>query len=195
MALSNWDTCAFDANGKPSGGVITVKRSNDQTAQVEIYKNWLYVRATDMWTKGYSYVEPTIAEIQYGDVQIAGFRIYATRGPQNSVLTFVEAGWKHLAKSGEGHYDCMCGIGCYAFKGDECVGVQQDTFDKLGAFLIKLKTESIVDDDYIQKILAVSPMRFNQGDGFFAEKLGEGIPGTKIGEANDPLLFHLIKET
>lgn len=193
MALSNWDTCALDAEGKPCSGVITVKRSNDQIAQVEIYKNWLYVRATDMWSKGYSYVEPTIAEINQGDINIAGFRIYATRGPQNSVLTFIESGWKHLAKDGEGHYDCMCGIGCYAFVGEKCIGIQQDTFDKLGAFLIKLKTEYVIDDDYIQKVLATKPIRFNQGDGYFADKVGKGCPGTEIGEAEDPLLIRLTK--
>lgn len=157
MSLSDWDSCALDADGKPSRGVITVKRSDDHYSMVEIYKNWLYVRATDMWSKHYGYVEPTIAEIRDGEVRIADFRIHAARGPQNSVLAFIETGWKYLAKSGECHYDCMCGIGCYAFEGDKCIGVKQETFDALGTFLVKLKVENVVDDDYLQKVVHSRP--------------------------------------
>lgn len=108
MALSNWDTLAFDTNGEPSTGVL-----NGGKGQVEIYKNWLYVRHQGMWVEGSgSYNKPTIAEITHGKINLAGFQIHATRHPdQSTIFCFVQYGSEY--KDNKAEY--MAGIGCYGF--------------------------------------------------------------------------------
>lgn len=193
MALSNWDTCAFDSEGKPTNGVITKKHEDGSHSGVEIYKNWLYVRDTAMWVDGRSYVEPTIAEVHEGRSTIAGFRIYAKRGPQQSVLAFVETGWRHSDRP-EAKYDCMCGIGCYGFEGEQWVGVQRPTFAALLAWLGELMNDYIVEEDYMKLIENSDPLRFNQGDGYFADNTGhpELSQVTRIGEANQPIILSML---
>ena len=104
MALSNWDTLAFDAEGKSCGGSFV----NDKNS-VDIYKNWLYVRAPKMWVAGDSYTKPTIAEIHSGEVTLAGFEISAEREPQNGVFVFVKYGPYDKRRMGGG-------IGCYGYE-------------------------------------------------------------------------------
>ena len=145
MALSNWDTCAFNTKGESSDGILTRKFEDGSKSSVRIYKNWLYVNDSKMWCDGRSYVEDTIAEIHQGHVILSGLKIYANRGPQSSVLVYAEHGWKH-----EGTLECMCGIGCYGFGDSEWVGVQEETLQELFKFLKELEEKHYVGEkEYI----------------------------------------------
>lgn len=193
MALSNWDTCAFDTEGKPCNGTIQRKYDDGKSASVEIYKNWVYVRDEAMWAEHGSYVKPTIAEVNDGRCTISKFRIYAKRGPQNAILVFVETGWKH-SKDPKNEYSCMCGIGCYGFGNKEWVGVLPTTLEALKQWLQELKEDYIVDQEYLDLIQKSDALRFNQGDGYFADRTGKDDLGqvTKIGEARTPIFMQLI---
>lgn len=194
MALSNWDTCAFNEKGEPTNGAVTKQLKDGTTSGVEIYKNWLYVKDTGMWKDGRSFSEPVIAEINEGRAIISGFRIYAKRGPQRSVLAFVEAGWKHSTDP-ELKYKCMAGIGCYGFDGEKWVGVQKATFDALVGWLDELVDDYVVDKDYLKLIRESDPLRMNQGDSFFADRFGEPelSVATKIGEPKNPIILQVLK--
>ena len=56
MALSNWDTFAVDEKGEPTDGRFTSALG----VEVEIYKNWLYVRDEQAWRDGGRFVSPTV---------------------------------------------------------------------------------------------------------------------------------------
>jgi len=88
MALSNWDTLAFNESGEPCSGHM---EGFKEGASVEIYKNWLYVRDTKMWCEGRGYTEPTIAEISQGDIHLSDFEIRAVRGPQQAIFCYVKS--------------------------------------------------------------------------------------------------------
>jgi len=116
MALSNWDTLAFDEDAKPTNG--TIEGFVDGTA-CEIYKNWLYVRDEKSWKEGRSYCEPTIAEVRSGDLCLAGFEIEAVRGPQEAIFVKVTS-TRYKEQQKDQPYQppdvrCMAGIGCYGY--------------------------------------------------------------------------------
>lgn len=108
MALSNWDTLAFDNDGNPSNGTITNKDGNT----VSIYKNWLYVRSNQLANVSKEFVDDTFAHINAGDIRVAGFQIYAHRAKnQQAVFCYVTSGY------GEEEIQ-MCGIGAYGYLSD-----------------------------------------------------------------------------
>ena len=107
MALSNWDTCAYGPDGKPSDGILSVDDKNS----VEIYKNFVYLRLG---------VNPVIG-INNGSVTVSGISIEAARYPkQNSVFLYVT-----IHKEDETHR--MAGIGCYGFRNNV-----EEALEKLG---------------------------------------------------------------
>ena len=118
MALSNWDILAFDTEGKPCNGVLAVPSG----AEAHIYKNWLYIRHPKMWRKDCGFTSNTIAEVQHGEVSIAGLEIHARRyDPQGAIFCFIS----HTEYTGKGkkkyethrdHY--LAGIGAYGFMSD-----------------------------------------------------------------------------
>jgi len=117
MALSNWDTLAFDENAKPTNGVI---EGFVEGTGCEIYKNWLYVRDEGSWTEGRSYMCPTIAEIRSGDLCLAGFDIEAVRGPQEAIFAKVTA-TRYKEQEKDKPYQrpdvrLLAGIGCSGYQ-------------------------------------------------------------------------------
>lgn len=109
MALSNWDVMAFDTEGKPGNGVLTIPSG----ASVEIYKNWLYVRHPDMWVEGNSFVSPTIAQVDSGHLILGGFRITAERCDQQAAI-FCYVEHTQYGEDGKKSF-IMAGIGCYGY--------------------------------------------------------------------------------
>ena len=107
MALSNWDTLAFDVDGQPCNGVLV----GFDGASAEIYKNWLYVRDPKMWTRGRGFVSPTIAQIESGEVTVSEFQIHAERhSGQDAMFVLVEC---HRYEPREVRW--MAGIGCSGY--------------------------------------------------------------------------------
>lgn len=107
MALSNWDTMAFDENGKPCSGIVT----NADGSMVEIYRNYLYVHSPKMWRLSGGYRKSVIAEMMDGDIELSGFHIIAKRSDtQNAVFVFC----KH-SYTAENGYKYFGGIGCSGY--------------------------------------------------------------------------------
>jgi hypothetical protein len=123
MALSNWDTLAFNSKGKSSRGYATNKSGNS----IEIYKSQVHIHSSSMWKYSTGFVEPIIAQILQGDLNLAGFEIISVRGPQNGIFVFTYYDDKYFA-----------GIGCYGFdRYGKWVGVQPKTLEKFFVFLDK----------------------------------------------------------
>lgn len=121
MALSNWDTLAFDHEGKICYKNITNKQGNI----LEIYKNWVFIKAPKMWYEGCEYNEPIIAEFWEGEIHLANFEIFATRGRQESIFVFA------IYKDDNDKTQLYSGIGSYVYDDDEgWVGVSQTTFEE-----------------------------------------------------------------
>lgn len=175
MALSNWDTAAWDQDGNPIEGKLTVGQIS-----IEIYKNWIYVRDPERWAKGlYGYSNNVVMEIQFGDITYRGFRIRAVRGPQNSIMAVVEHGYKF-----QGNYQAMFAIGGYAYYRNKCVGVQQKTIEKFRTVKY-FQDEGIIFPEF--KVLR----RYNQGDAFLSKELfGAKIKDvcTEVGKQNPTLM-------
>jgi hypothetical protein len=131
VALSNWDTLAFNHEGESCCGVFENHLGN----KVELYKNWLYIHSPAMWVEGGAYFsEPVIAQITHGYVYLAGFHVCATRGPQEAVFAVV-------LSHDEGDYTkprFSGGIGCYGFKTSE--DMAREIFTRLG--------KEVPEDDY-----------------------------------------------
>lgn len=242
MALSDWDTMAFDSDGKPCNGII---EGFLEGTNAEIYKNWLYIRDAKMWCEERGYMKPTIAEIFEGCISISDFDIRAVRGPQRAIFVSIKCIRYHEQKKDEEYREPdirrMAGIGCdgytdpciimmkeldldadkweswgwghssegtyslcvmnreteklehFNFPNDskyepEWIGVTDETYR---AFIDWLKSFDDDDDDYrkwISKIEASKGVRFNQGDAFFANRLGFDVPATEIAAAEKPIL-------
>jgi len=184
MALSNWDTLAFDEKGESSTGDFTSKLG----VEVEVYKNWLYVRDEKAWVDGGQFVKSTVMQIQHGEITYKDIHVVALRGPQNGVYAFVWSGWEH-----EKTLTGMIGIGVYGYDDrGEFIGV---TTDSLEWFKEQIKTGDLDVPKVLKEIDLSKGQRFNQGDAFFAQHLGEGIPATPPGEAGPTVVSQIIKNT
>lgn len=104
VAISDYDTLAFDTEGKPCSGSVEFGKTG-----VCIYKNWVYVSNPELWKDGYSYVESTIAEIKSGIVTLAGVSFEAIRDDkQDSIFVYCRQGYGKEERK-------FCGIGCRGY--------------------------------------------------------------------------------
>lgn len=176
MALSNWDTMAFNEKGQPSNGIFTSKLG----VRVEFYKNWLYVHDEKAWEDGGAFVRDTVMNVQLGDLQYKDVHITAVRGPQEGIFAVVYSGY---GKDAVG----MLGCGVYGYHDMEWCGVTPKT--------IEWWAEHMGDFDSPFEVDLKKGLRFNQGDAYFAEKLGEDAPliPTRAGEAEEPLMTQIIE--
>lgn len=186
MALSDWDTLAFGPDGKPCNGVF----EHPNGCSIEIYKNWAYIHAPKMWQEGYSsFVYPTIAEFSEGSINICNFSSVAMRHEdQMSIFIFASYG-----EDIDGEYQSkyFAGIGCSGYEDDgNWVGVKPETLRDFYAWLEEIHG---ADDEWVQKVKAEKPLRFNQGDAYFASKLPMDLPATAPGEAKAPLIIDMMK--
>jgi hypothetical protein len=197
MALSNWDTMAINKNGKPIAGRFTTPSG----VTLEIYKNWAHILDTKAWTKEDShFVEPVIMTIQNGYLTYKDLEIYAERGPQNGI--YVLAFWKDYVGDGPKGMDNirmiwggMAAIGCYGFEGEDWVGVQKRSIDFLKLIIKKAKKEYILEKEMFSDIDFGNAIRYCQGDGYFAEAgVIDHMVGTKVGEADTPILLKALRE-
>ncbi len=184
MALSNWDTFALNHKGEASDGSF-----ESHGTSAEIYKNWIYIRDPQMWREGLSYVEPTIMELNEGDLTIGKLHIRAVRGPKSGIYAVVWTGHEH-----DDSIQGMVGIGCYGFDEEgEWVGA-----DDAEVEFFKGKLTEWASEYEIPKLFAELDLqqgqRFNQGDAFFGKALGTEIPTTEPGEGEEPLLIQALKE-
>jgi hypothetical protein len=180
MALSNWDTLAFDEKGKSCNGIFDLRGD----AKLDIYKNWIYIEHPSAWFEDCMYGQPTVMEIQSGEINYAGCYITVIREDLQSAC-FVYASDRHY---GENTHRCFAGIGCYGYVDDEFVGVTP----KLYELFIKWLANECDNIEWIIKVKEAIPTRFNQGDAFLSNKIGFDVDTTQIGDANDTLLSKLF---
>jgi len=176
VALSNWDTWAMDSDGKSTNGVFA-----DGDVSIIIYKNWLYVEDKSAWEEGKRYVEPVVMEINSGELTYKGIEIRAIRGPKQGIYC--------LVNNREGF---MLGIGCYGYVGEDFIGVTEAEIEHLKRWVL---AEDIFYGDLEEKLKGIDFMsggRFNQGDAYFADKLGEGIPNTAPGNSKEPIVTMML---
>jgi hypothetical protein len=204
MALSNWDSWSVDGDGKSVRGAL----ESFSGVQVSFYKNWIYVQDEKAWDKHGSFAKPFVMEIQSGELRYKDVTITAVRGPKEGIYAVIEA--VKWLKDKEPERKTMIGIGCYGFKNEKWVGVEQAEIDFLRKWINSSTEESatIYDDDErpvtekytshtfderIRKIPLTDGLRFNQGDAYFADAMGEKIPATSPGEASVPTIMGMIK--
>lgn len=178
MALSNWDTAAWDERGHPCNGFFTYKG-----VTLSIYKNWVrfgYEAKAD----GLKLDVPVTGSINEGKMSINGIDVLVKRGEhQESVFVAVRV-W-HDVK----HVNAMFGIGCYGYDDDEFVGVKGST---LREFRLWLK-DVVAEEFSVQIPVFEKEVRFNQGDAYFASKFNSPIPKTNVGEAGDSILSKSLR--
>lgn len=203
MALSNWDILAIDHEGNPSNGVFR----SSTGVEVEFYKNWLYVRDEAGWTDN-GFMRPTVMQISEGSIRYKDVEIVAFRGPQDGVYAVV---WHtHYPKRAEGEpykpavITGMAGCGVYGYSGDVWTGVAPESTQFLAHELnVKYPHSSRIPKhdrgefvravpDLFRALPFESGQRFNQGDAFFADKLGIDVPATSPGEAMSPILMRVL---
>lgn len=108
--------------------------------EVEVYKDWLYVRDDVAWQKGGLFVRPTVMEVQSGHLIYKDVEIEAVRGPQNGIYFVVQSA------IGNPEF-VMAGCGVYGFRGKEWVGVLPESEQFLRDWLTSTYTdEDIVND-------------------------------------------------
>jgi len=178
MAMSNWDLMAVDTKGNPTDG----KFKSPAGVEVEIYKNWVYVKDEKAWTeKGAQLNEPYIMQLSSGVLSYKDIDINAIRGPQNGIFIIVEHS-KFDKKKKEYVKTGMAGCGVSAFAGNRGVGVTQTSLK----FLEKL----IKEEKEGESIFPLNKAkRFNQGDAFF---IGAKKSSTKIGKAKQSILGKVL---
>lgn len=182
MALSNWDTLAIRSDGDIYG-VLTTPAG----VEVEIYKNWLYVRDPDAWREG-RFTAPTIMEVTSGEITYRDLTVNAWRGPQNGVFVVAIAGWR------ENPTAVMVGCGVYGFDeqdpDDEAdpkwIGVHRDSVDFLRARVVEDLGE---DHPFVNAVQWDALGRFNQGDARLARQVDVADPTTPPGESDAPFLI------
>jgi hypothetical protein len=114
MALSNWDTLAFDTDGQSCLGRFEHHVSKNY---LQIYKNWVYAANNKMWMESSGFKNPIIASINSGSMEIAGFNVEAKRGPQSSVFVYAHyRDYDDKQADEKAKFYQFGGIGAYGFK-------------------------------------------------------------------------------
>lgn len=253
MALSNWDTLAFNTTGKSCNGDF---KTPDGKTVVSIYKNWIYLRNPDMWTENCGFVKDTIMQINSGHLNFNGIELIAERyEPQEGVFIFVKySDW--CEKTKKMSYKYFAGLGCCGYDDDtdrlvqamnidlnkwevgsvgslwgnnksyytvccmnkkskkykefklevttankhlesQWVGVTKETYNEFLKWLeVNIGIICYEEDGkkWFNKVKKSDPLRYNQGDAFFAEVLNNDIPATKLGGQKTPIAMKMIGE-
>lgn len=177
MALSNWDTLAIDHNNKPINGSIKSKRG----VEVEIYKNWIWIRDKTETHEIYS------ADLIYKDVVI-----HAERGPQNGIYCIVGT---PVWPAENDKLNLMVGIGCYGFNDDRWIGVCKESVNHLARIIRENASSYLLNayEEILSNIDLEQAQRYNQGDKYIADNLNINTPTSKVGEADNTIVIQMLK--
>lgn len=202
MALSNWDTLAFDHEAKPVNGIF----ESPCGVIVEIYKNWLYVSDPKAWEEKIGWSKPVIMKMDHGVCHYKDVQIVAIRGPQIGVYAAVWSGYQYKGSTIKG----MIGCGVSGFDDNgKWIGVTNESILWFQNEMISGVMEKYILGEHYQdemweftheipevlrwSLLVGNPLRFNQGDAFFAKALGNEISATAPDKANTPMLTELLE--
>lgn len=181
MALSNWATLSWNENGEPCEGKIEA-----EGITIEIYKNWLYVRDEKAWREGAAFIKPTIMEIAEGQIEYHRFKIIASRGKNNELFVVTEYYSKDHTEKKQ-----LIGIGAYGFDDDNYVGVSEDTKGEFFYWIKRTREDWWFPMGIDVTVTKIKDFKvFNQGDKYFADKLGFETPVN----TDEPILSKALKD-
>lgn len=182
MALSNWDTIAWDEKGEPCLGSMECPDGSS----IEIRKNWAHISDPKAFrSEGSPFTADVIIQIWHGSFQYRRLCAFAKRGPQESVFLvaiYQEYEPKVLKE--------LFAIGAYGYSGNKWTGIKPTTIDEYKLWLRQLGNEDEIDAAMLPELKP--GLRYNQGDAYFANHLGEAVPGTPPGEAKDTILSQML---
>ena len=150
-----------------------------------------------MWQPNHSnYCDPVIAEISEGHVALCGFKIQAIRGPQDAVFVYAETNKFLRNKSVVERFG---GIGCYGYKkgpydySEGWAGVEKATVKEFFAWLDKIsgRGDRFGDEamcEWVKLCKKARPLRYNQGNMYFASRVGLPLEATPPGKPGAPML-------
>jgi len=182
MALSNWDTIAWNEKGEPTKGVLECPDG----VKVKIYKNWVSIQDDKAWREG-PFVKPYIISFWDGFVQYRNLYLFGKRSIQVSV--FLAAIYKDWSKN---ITRALFGIGCYGFVGDKWVGVKYKTIHLFRKWLMTLPESSYFPLDKNEIPEFKEYKRYNQGDLYLANELGLECPQTEPERPTNPILCTML---
>lgn len=118
MAGMNWEQYVVNLAGQPVESDCTncsgAGFHSPAGVEVEFYKNWLYVRDPKGWSAGSgSFSEPTVLEVQKGELRYKDVFIQAVRGPFDGIYAAVWVGSAAAATDGV----IGCGVDGFTEKG------------------------------------------------------------------------------
>jgi hypothetical protein len=108
---------------------------NKNKDYIEFYKNWIHIGSPSTWKDGGSFVQPIIARMTEGYMEICRFEITAKRGPQNGIFVFASR-YDETCKKNEYRRLYFGGIGCSGY------------VDHVEEVLKKLGRESDINEDW-----------------------------------------------
>jgi hypothetical protein len=212
MALSNWDTMAWDTNGKPCIGEVNIQNR----ITIEIYKNWVHLFDSKVNSE-YPVLYINSGDFEYNPPQFKGtLEIKARRGFQNSVYLFV----KYCNSNKPKDLIYFFGIGASGYRRSKWVGVSPSTEKDFNKWIYKHEpeyecVERKISKNYSELIdgkrtgrfynidgrlpednfpILEKGLRYNDGDKYFAEHgLVDGIHSTESGKQMAPIAEVLIK--
>lgn len=216
MALSNWDTLAVNLNGETQAGFFV----SPGGVRVEIYKNWVYVHDPKAWREG-QFAKDTIMEIHYGNIRYHDMEIRAIRGPQEGVYVVCwhenyenkQTEYTGMIGCGVSGYNGEDWVGVTSDSVEflqKWIGKNERmwTDEEVSQMMRDLLNPKIDPQDWkrelreeytfdfpeeIARVKLDKAIRYNQGDMYFAEKVGLPLGATKPGESDEPAIMKMIK--
>ena len=130
------------------------------------------------------FIKPTIMEISEGQIEYHRFKIIAIRGKNNELFVVAEYDPKdHKEKKR------LIGIGAYGFDDDNYIGVTEETKGEFFHWIARTRA-----DWWFPVNIDVTKIKdfnvINQGDKYFAEKLGFETPVN----TDEPILTKALKD-
>lgn len=216
MALSNWDTLSVNLKGEAQAGFFI----SPGGVKVEIYKNWIYVHDPKAWREEGQFVKDTIMEIQHGRVQYYDVEIVAVRGPQEGVYVVCwHANYENKETEYTGMIGCGVygyeGENWIGVMPDSLEFLQKWVSHRERCFTDEMIDQMLADlanpkidpkdweqelresfsFDFPEEIAGVKldqATRYNQGNMYFAEKMGLPLDVTKPGMSEEPAITTII---
>ena len=180
MALSNWDTIAWNEKGETCKGGMAFPNG----VTVEIYKNWAYIHDPQAHRgEKEPYAKDTVMELFTGELNYRGVGLLAKRSRQASIFLIAN-------HSSEGRERTLFGIGCYGYRGEKWVGVELETITEYMKWLTKAKEDASLVFFNLPEF--AKGLRYNQGDAYFAKVLGFETPATPPGEVQPTIMSQIL---
>jgi hypothetical protein len=186
-AISDWELAALDQDGLPCNGV---SEESPAGVTVDIVQNWMQCLDTRGWRDGCLHPSPVVlvttapADLVYLDTVVRCDTLLYHAAPERS---FAFATWHVRSEQVRG----LIGLVVPGRRTPTSYrGIEQDQVDELADLLDEWSRRSEIPEQLARLKKSLDKLlRFNQGDAFFARKLGHALPVTPVGKADWPLLY------